>query len=129
MEELNIKDYNLIKVDDLALYALEEVTEYRDYQQNSLRLTEPQDHSVYIDAKRASHALFLIKMLLCNAKLLITVACPWCIVDKEKHALAKMEAHVHHRYVRFQGFHCEEHAERMHAFFKLDASMHYSCCE
>ena len=29
MEELNIKDYNLIKVDDLAQYALEEVTEYR----------------------------------------------------------------------------------------------------
>ena len=94
-----------------------------------LRLTEPQDSSVRYDAKRASYALHVIKALLFDAKLLITVDCPWCIEDKEKHALAKMEAHVNHRYVRFQGFHCQEHAERMHAFFKLDTNIHVSCCE
>lgn len=37
-----------------------------------------------------------------------------------------------HRYkfVRFQGFHCEnpDHVAKVHSIIQLDANMHYSCC-
>ena len=68
-------------------------------------------------------------MILCHNRKLITVPCCWCIADKKKKAQAQLEILFEHRFVRYQGFHCEEHAEQMHDFFKIDASMRYSCCE
>jgi hypothetical protein len=88
------------------------------------------NHPIVIEeAAIAREAVFFLNMRLKVSKLLEYVPCPWCIEQEGNLAELVEEAVKKYRFLRYEGFHCEQHASDLHAILGLDVNMHFNCCE